>query len=394
MSTPTTTTTTTTTTQPRGPRPERTYLVGTGDTGKPLHIEIEIRAHEGKPDELSICGTYDGASGQILESLGELSPDRLAPGWTPARVDELRSIWEHWHLNGMHAGCSHQRALGWGHGKTIALSPDDLTEAQREAIAGKAQATAGRARDKWKAREFAHLGSGRARVAWFSRHSSKSRLTIDTDNAIERWILRKGAPTPAVGYQALECTLTAWLTEDAIAAVPAEIFKGAIYEDSLGAPCPECGYCYGSAWLSEPLPDAVYAFVDSLPTGDTRSPYEIQAAAFLARWGIHIHADHACAKGNDWARAHQHWRIRLTRGRRSFSFDFWDSEANTAKGKRVAAYSVLSCLASESCYDDIDEAARELELPPRKARALVAFSRRIGRFFDEPGMLEALREIQ
>lgn len=388
-------------TQTRGPRPERTYLVGTGDTGKPLHIEIEIRERDGKPEELSITGTYDGGGGQIRESLGELSPDRLAPGWTAAKLDDLRAIWDKWHLNGMQAGCSHQRALGWGHGKTIALAPDELTAAQREAIAARAGAKAERERGKWKAGRLEELTRG-GRLAWFEAHKADpgERLTVAIDEAIQQWARHGGAShLRTVGYQALYKTLAGWLDADAIAARPAEVFKGQVYQDSLSAPCPECGYRYGSAWLTEPLPDAVYAFVDSLPTGDTRSPYEIQGAAFLAEHGITMHADHACAKGNDWATEDQHWRITLTRKdaddgrRRSFAFDFFNSRAHTDQGIDVSAYDALSCLASESGYDDVDEAAAELELPPSKARALVAFSTRIGRFFDDPGMLDALREV-
>ena len=65
----------------------------------------------------------------------------------------------------------------------------------------------------------------------------------------------------------------------------------------------------------------------------------------------------------------------------------------TDEGEKANAYSILSTLASESGYDDVDEAAAELELSPSKARALVAFSNRIARFFDEGDMLDALREI-
>lgn len=377
----------------RGPRAKRTYLVGTDNTGKPLHVEIEIRAREGKPDELSITGTYDGGGGQILNSLNT-EPLQLAPGWTGTKLDELRSIWERWHLNGMQAGCTHQRALGWGHGKTIALSPDELTEAQRKTLDAKAAAKVTHAREAWKAKRCESLAGG-GRRSWFEAHdTTDQRLTVDLDNAIKLWAGRGGGGAlRTVGYQTLYVTLTDWLEADAAAAVPAAPFTGAIYQDSLGAPCPECGYAYGSRWLSEPLPDSVYAFVDSLPQGDTRSPYDIQADAFLAEYGITIQADHACEKGNDWATEDQHWRITLRRGRRSLTFDFWNSRNDTDKGIDLSAYSVLSSLASESGYDDVDEAAAELELTPSKARALVAFSRRIARFFGDPAMLDALREI-
>lgn len=35
----------------------------------------------------------------------------------------------------------------------------------------------------------------------------------------------------------------------------------------LGAPCPTCGYKYGSKWLYEPLPEEVVAFLQNFPGG-------------------------------------------------------------------------------------------------------------------------------
>jgi hypothetical protein len=39
-------------------------------------------------------------------------------------------------------------------------------------------------------------------------------------------------------------------------------------EGLLGEPCDVCGYKYGSAWRSEPVPDDVLAFLTSLPEND------------------------------------------------------------------------------------------------------------------------------
>ncbi len=138
----------------------------------------------------------------------------------------------------------------------------------------------------------------------------------------------------------------------------------------------------------------MYAFVDSLPSGDTRSSYDIGADGFLEKYGIRIYTDHACDKSSDFGAPDQHWRVRLHRGNRSLRFDFWNSRRDTDQGIPLSAYTVLASLASESGYDDVDEAAAELELSPSKARALVAFSTRIGRFFDDPAMLQALQEVR
>jgi hypothetical protein len=42
-------------------------------------------------------------------------------------------------------------------------------------------------------------------------------------------------------------------------------------EGLMCRPCPECGYKYGTAWLSEPVPETVLAFLRNLPDAD-RTP--------------------------------------------------------------------------------------------------------------------------
>lgn len=38
---------------------------------------------------------------------------RFAPGWNTERWYKFLEAWKLWHLNDLHAGCEHQRALGW-----------------------------------------------------------------------------------------------------------------------------------------------------------------------------------------------------------------------------------------------------------------------------------------
>ncbi len=109
-------------------------------------IETELR-QEAWGVELSIMGdetTTRGrcwAAGQNRDALTSITD--YAPGWNRAKVKRLAGVWDRWHLNGMHAGCEHQRALGWtscpGHygapGKTCSnpnpepLTRDDLDRA-------------------------------------------------------------------------------------------------------------------------------------------------------------------------------------------------------------------------------------------------------------------------
>lgn len=41
----------------------------------------------------------------------------------------------------------------------------------------------------------------------------------------------------------------------------------------LSAPCPICGYKYGSQWLYEPIPDDVISFLQGLPDTDINPPW-------------------------------------------------------------------------------------------------------------------------
>lgn len=43
------------------------------------------------------------------------------------------------------------------------------------------------------------------------------------------------------------------------------VYKSEHPKGLLCEPCPVCGYKYGSAWLYEPVPDDVIAFLESLP---------------------------------------------------------------------------------------------------------------------------------
>ena len=168
---------------------------------EPVTVEIEIK-QERKGRELSICGNVYYSNGRGPHSCGQNiedveSVDRFANGWSRELVAELVAIWRRWHLNGMQAGCQHQRALGWkscrGHYDPDGLETctDPIKPATREAVA---QA----------AREARRDGAG----------------------------LVKG---PGEHY-----------------------YCG---QDKVNKPCPECGYEYGSAWLHEPLPPEVFEFV-------------------------------------------------------------------------------------------------------------------------------------
>lgn len=87
----------------------RSYLVHV--TIKLDEVNLSITGVEGALPS----GNCLGGCGQILHDLKALrSKDyRLVDGWTIPKFRRLLNIWEQWHLNELHAGCEHQRAMGW-----------------------------------------------------------------------------------------------------------------------------------------------------------------------------------------------------------------------------------------------------------------------------------------
>ena len=55
-------------------------------------------------------GNAAGGCGQIADVLIERGL-KLNAGWTPAMMDQLRTVWARWHLNDMHPGTPRQMAF-------------------------------------------------------------------------------------------------------------------------------------------------------------------------------------------------------------------------------------------------------------------------------------------
>lgn len=173
--------------------------------------------------------------GQIREEMARFFP-------------EVEPYFE-WHLNGMNAGCKHQRELGWGHGYTVALSPDELTDAQRTTLD--------------------NLAEGKA-------NKLRAKLILDTPRTANGLIDLLGRTVTVHEARAWEGghargDLMGEVKEAARRKVPTVLFAGAVYKDSLGAPCPECGYRYGTQWLFEPLPDEVVEWAKGGPASGPAS---------------------------------------------------------------------------------------------------------------------------
>lgn len=83
---------------------------GTTDAGR-LFVTVRFDGRR-----LSITGVEGPrANGDCVEwgRTGIRRSLKLAQGWDLKMVEQLRAVWDEWHLNDMRAGCSHQRAAKW-----------------------------------------------------------------------------------------------------------------------------------------------------------------------------------------------------------------------------------------------------------------------------------------
>lgn len=119
--------------------------------------------------------------------------------------------------------------------------------------------------------------------------------------------------------------------------------------------------------------------------------YEDQAQTFLQETGTGLSWTRG-SKTADWSPSGFHYRVKITNGGASYSFDFWDCADNASKGKRPTAYDILSCVASDSYYSKA-ELIDELGLPFSQALKALEHAKQIVALFT-PKELEQLREIQ
>jgi hypothetical protein len=93
-----------------------TINIGRDRIGRKIDFEFEITTRNGYP-EFTMSGMYWNKPHTDIIEGGQCCEDLLKNvcTWVTSRQKAMHmiSIWKKWHLNGMHAGCKHQRDLGW-----------------------------------------------------------------------------------------------------------------------------------------------------------------------------------------------------------------------------------------------------------------------------------------
>jgi hypothetical protein len=211
-----------------------------------VKVEIEIRNRPENDDNkprLSIVGEvgYPGArdcesAGQIQHEVRRLLAADLREQGTRLnypheKIARLLDIWERWHLNDMRPGCEHQRAT-WDPSAKIELVTYKLKTATL--IARQQQ-------ERNALRLLAAGGTVMYNIDELLLASYPYEVVLGADQP---------APGPQYDVAKRETETAGWVRPDEH---PAGI---------LTKPCPTCGYKYGSAWLYEPLPADVVAFLE------------------------------------------------------------------------------------------------------------------------------------
>lgn len=217
-----------------------------------------VQIVDGRFHTLDVVAQFDGEV-YVLRSCGQIT-EALAK-WFPEVGPYLK-----WHLNGMHAGCEHQDALGWGNGKDIAITVESATAAQCLALATQARSDALRVRDTKRAAFLDGLRyDAKARARFLHDYAGGS--TLDADEAFM---------TIATGTKMhwgrdmvnARAKVNAAIDKRLAELYPPEPFRSAIFKDCIGAPCPECGYRYGSAWTHRELPADVIKWAQTFGVGE------------------------------------------------------------------------------------------------------------------------------
>lgn len=210
------------------PRLERRNTAHAWRTNPPGLVDL------GKQLELSVCFTetcgverhgYSGGQLDVEPLLfGEQRPAGLVLVQDEGTIRRLAGYWRRWHLNGMRAGCEHQRAEGWATCK-------------------------------------GHYLPGGIYLPELRKGRKLPGITLDDrDNGVYVDAVITASYVNCAGEP--ESQRIGEFTHNVRCSV-----------DRLSKPCPICGYKYGNAWLYEALPQEVVEFFEGLGV----KPQEVSA---------------------------------------------------------------------------------------------------------------------
>jgi len=169
-----------------------------------------------------------------------------------------------WHLNQLRAGCEHQEKLGWGKGFTVALTKHTLTAAQREVI----QADLDRKYQDKIEKLFKTRWADILNSDFAAYHAIKAAFNKDHVTVYDMESLRMAHVVGGYNRNDISKKVEAWLKDELRKENPPEVFDHAVYEDSIGAPCPSCGTLYGHQWIKRELPEEIVNLAHTVLTND------------------------------------------------------------------------------------------------------------------------------
>ena len=200
---------------------------------------VNVVFKDGKLSLTGVQGPYSngnawGACGQIQDYILDVIPNS---DWTKSKIEELKDVWDKWHLNDMRAGCEHQRAEDWGNDSIEVVDYSLTTEAYKQKREIEARII-----------EAAALGV-------CIPLTDAEKYLIGPDCYKNRYFL-PGENSPAFGMyeeKKREIRKSGW------------VYDYQHPDGVLCKPCPTCGYKYGSAWLHEDVPHSVLNWLKNLP---------------------------------------------------------------------------------------------------------------------------------
>jgi hypothetical protein len=214
------------------------FDISTGGGLGIARLEAELRQTE-KGVEFSVMGNYADGGGQCSGTLRTvlLGPPQKGASpvhlYVPApQLERMLDLWDRWHLNGMRAGCEHQRT-----------SPE-FTASERLTLQ---ELTYGPEFMKAERRAASGAMGAEEYAAWPALRAEVQRLTVAMTRPKHPALWGEaGERLLASGYVALGKSTGGHY--------PGHVRAEEHPQGYLSKPCPTCGYRWGNSWLHEEIP--------------------------------------------------------------------------------------------------------------------------------------------